>query len=129
MRWTGLCTRWVLRAQRILGAVWKDGACAICSVEELYNCPKEMCTADLHEGAVWGDMDCTDKNAGCAIWAVGGECDASPDYMLIYCAKSCGSCWVDGICAICSVEEVHSCPESMCTADLHEGAFELCFFN
>ena len=36
----------------ILGAVWKDGACAICSAEELHNCPEEKCTADLHEGAL-----------------------------------------------------------------------------
>ena len=35
----------------VLGAAWKDGACAICSVEELHNCPEEKCTADLHEGA------------------------------------------------------------------------------
>ena len=35
----------------ILGAVWKDGACVICSVGELHNCPEEKCTADLHAGA------------------------------------------------------------------------------
>ena len=51
MFWTGLRTRWNLRALRILGAAWKDGACAICSVEELHNCLEEKCTADLHEGA------------------------------------------------------------------------------
>ena len=51
MFWTGLRTRWNLRALRILGAAWKDGACAICSVEEVHNCPEEKCTADLHEGA------------------------------------------------------------------------------
>ena len=48
---TGLSTRWNLRALRNLGAAWKDGACVICSVEELQNCPEEMCTADLHAGA------------------------------------------------------------------------------
>ena len=52
MFWTGLRTRWNLRALRILGAAWKDGACAICSVEELQNCPEEKCTAELHEGAL-----------------------------------------------------------------------------
>ena len=36
----------------ILGAVWKDGACVICSVEELHNCAEEKCTAELHEGAL-----------------------------------------------------------------------------
>ena len=35
----------------ILGALWKDGVCVICSVEELQNCPEDRCTADLHEGA------------------------------------------------------------------------------
>ena len=34
-----------------LGAAWKDGACVICSAEELHNCPESMCTADLAEGA------------------------------------------------------------------------------
>ena len=41
----------------ILGAVWKDGACAICSVEELHNCPEEKCTAELHEGALLNSRD------------------------------------------------------------------------
>ena len=36
----------------VLGAAWKDGACAICSAEEVHNCPEEKCTADLHEGAL-----------------------------------------------------------------------------
>ena len=36
----------------ILGAVWKDGACVICSVEELHNCLEEKCTAELHEGVL-----------------------------------------------------------------------------
>ena len=36
----------------ILGAVWKDGACVICSVGELFHCPEEKCTAELHEGAL-----------------------------------------------------------------------------
>ena len=36
----------------ILGAVWKDGACVICSAEELQNCPEEKCTAELHAGAL-----------------------------------------------------------------------------
>ena len=39
-------------ALRILGMVWKDGACVICSAEELQNCPEEKCTADLHTGAL-----------------------------------------------------------------------------
>ena len=64
----GLCTRWNLRALRILGAAWKDGACAICSVEELHNCPEEKCTADLHEGAVWRCAgSCEDDDAGFAV--------------------------------------------------------------
>ena len=36
----------------VLGAAWKDGTCAICSVEEVQNCPEEKCTAELHEGAL-----------------------------------------------------------------------------
>ena len=41
----------------ILGAAWKDGACAICSAEEVHNCPEEKCTADLHEGALLDSRD------------------------------------------------------------------------
>ena len=41
----------------ILGAVWKYGICAICSAEEPQNCPEEKCTADLHEGALFGVSD------------------------------------------------------------------------
>ena len=35
------------RVELHVGAVWKDGACVICSVEELHNCPEDRCTADL----------------------------------------------------------------------------------
>ena len=49
----------------VLGAAWKDGACAICSVEELYNCAESMCTAELHEGALLDIWDsCAGKSAG-----------------------------------------------------------------
>ena len=37
--------------QLVLGAVWKDGTCAIFSADELKNLPEEKCTADLHTGA------------------------------------------------------------------------------
>ena len=52
----------------ILGAAWKDGACVICSAEELQNCPEEKCTADLHEGAVWRCAgSCEDDDAALAV--------------------------------------------------------------
>ena len=41
----------------ILGAVWKHGACVICSAEELQNCPEEKCTAEMHAGALLGVSD------------------------------------------------------------------------
>ena len=47
-----LCVEERCRAELHVGAVWKDGACAICSMIELSNCPEEKCTADLHEGAL-----------------------------------------------------------------------------
>ena len=40
-----------------VGAVWKDGVCVICSVEELHKCPEEKCTADLAEGALLAIWD------------------------------------------------------------------------
>ena len=57
------------RVELHVGAVWKDGACAICSVEELQNCPEEKCTADLHEGAL---LDTWDSYAG---RSAGRQCD------------------------------------------------------
>ena len=49
----------------VLGAAWKNAACAICSVEELHNCPEEKCTADLQEGALLDTWDsCAGKGAG-----------------------------------------------------------------
>ena len=39
-------------AELHVGAVWKDGACVICSVNELHNCPEERCTGELHAGAL-----------------------------------------------------------------------------
>ena len=53
-RHSGCCT--TVREERCtaelhVGAVWKDGACVICSVSELHNCPEERCTGELHAGA------------------------------------------------------------------------------
>ena len=117
--------------------MWKNGACVICSAEELQNCPEEKCTAELHEGAVWSCAgSCEDDDAGFATtmqnygydgWqscdqvpavaeqfgmAISGVCDFTP-----MCARTCAVG-----CVICSVGELHSCPQEECTAELHEGA-------
>ena len=38
----------------LLGAYWDAGSgrCRVCSAEDTDYCPEEMCTADLHEGAL-----------------------------------------------------------------------------
>jgi hypothetical protein len=36
--------------------------------------------------------DCTDDYDDCPAWAVSGECDINPEYMLYNCKKSCKSC-------------------------------------
>ena len=56
-RHSGCCT--TVREERCTaelhaGAVWNisSGACVICSVSELHNCPESMCTGELHAGAL-----------------------------------------------------------------------------
>ena len=35
---------------------------------------------------------CEDKNQHCKSWALNGECEKNPKYMLFNCSKSCGVC-------------------------------------
>jgi prolyl 4-hydroxylase len=37
---------------------------------------------------------CEDYNVRCAEWAQASECSSNPDYMSVYCAKSCAVCTV-----------------------------------
>ena len=37
-------------------------------------------------------LSCTDQNIKCPYWASEGECNADPDYVLIYYKLSCGMC-------------------------------------
>ena len=112
----------------------------ICSVEELYNCPEEKCTAELHEGAVWKCAgSCEDDPSGLAAFneAYGGDylqsCDQVPALAKSWdwpdlctetptCERTCAACVIVG----CSVEELQKCPEEECTAELHEGAVWRC---
>ncbi|KAG7369083.1 procollagen-proline,2-oxoglutarate-4-dioxygenase [Nitzschia inconspicua] len=46
---------------------------------------------------------CINKNDGCTIWAVAGECDKNPMYMKTHCSPACMSCelfTVEGRCPI-----------------------------
>ena len=36
---------------------------------------------------------CVDNHHFCADWARRGECTRNPNYMLVYCKKSCSQCW------------------------------------
>lgn len=35
---------------------------------------------------------CEDLNEHCAFWSGVDECNINPNYMLVYCKKSCGVC-------------------------------------
>lgn len=39
---------------------------------------------------------CKDEHENCGFWAEKGECTNNPNYMLKSCAKSCGSCTIQG---------------------------------
>jgi len=38
------------------------------------------------------DPSCVDEDELCEFWASENECDINPNYMLVHCAKSCGTC-------------------------------------
>ena len=38
------------------------------------------------------DNKCADHDVYCNEWKKNGECDNNPEYMNVYCAKSCGVC-------------------------------------
>jgi len=38
------------------------------------------------------EEDCVDRHSNCEEWAVRGECEVNPDYMLWQCRSSCRSC-------------------------------------
>lgn len=46
--------------------------------------------SSAHQRAKWGD--CVDADPRCGEWAVYGECDKNPGYMLSTCRKSCNKC-------------------------------------
>lgn len=39
-----------------------------------------------------GQFNCEDTDPRCGQWGQQGECSSNPQYMLIYCPKSCESC-------------------------------------
>mmetsp|Transcript_19394 Transcript_19394/g.22169 ORF Transcript_19394/g.22169 Transcript_19394/m.22169 type:complete len:483 (+) Transcript_19394:58-1506(+) len=59
-----------------------------CDDEEFYRdtCPKSC-------RKCWA---CDDENESCKGWADAGECIENPQYMLVYCAKSCNICHYKG---------------------------------
>ncbi len=44
------------------------------------------------DGMTVTTTDCVDSNFYCSSWASKGQCHSNPDYMLVYCVKSCGMC-------------------------------------
>lgn len=51
---------------------------------------------------------CIDINELCPDWALEGECQKNPEYMLQYCKKSCNVC-TD---AICEIDEIKCVPDN-----------------
>ncbi|GAB5364554.1 hypothetical protein AAMO2058_000980200 [Amorphochlora amoebiformis] len=69
--------------------IWRSfDASSVCSNGEA---EEQSCT--------WPDPryncdDSKDPRANCQLWAAQGECNKNPAYMLVHCAKSCGSCFL-----------------------------------
>merc|ERR1711936_634721 len=65
---------------------------------------KEVCKStgccEWNDGQCWSAVGqnpckgkaCTDENQHCPEWAYVGECKKNPNYMLLYCQKSCKIC-------------------------------------
>jgi hypothetical protein len=53
---------------------------SICSVEG--DCPNRAT-----------EEECVDTHESCGFWAENQECQENPDYMLVYCRKSCQVCY------------------------------------
>ena len=106
----------------ILGAAWKNGTCAICSLGEDDDAAFAMRIQQEAYYFYYYDLawltSCEQMSSAAKVFGMTRDdlCLELP-----MCARTCAGC------GICSSEELHNCPEEMCTADLHAGAFELCF--
>merc|ERR550534_1743085 len=67
-------------------------------------------TSNYDQDKEWGNCEnaCTDENRFCPGWAYVGECRKNPDYMLLYCKKSCKTC-AGGRPSACTDQNQH-CP-------------------
>ena len=106
----------------ILGAAWKNGTCAICSLGEDDDAAFAMRIQQeayyfYYYDLAW--LTSCEQMSSAAEWFETTRDDLCLE--LPMCARTCA------VCDTCSVEELHNCPEEKCTADLHAGAFELSF--
>ena len=51
----------------------------------------KQCT-NMYIALLFFPSACEDKNQHCKSWALNGECEKNPKYMLFNCSKSCGVC-------------------------------------
>ncbi|KAL9179342.1 hypothetical protein ACHAXT_008632 [Thalassiosira profunda] len=86
---TGL--RWLLVAAAAAGSIAAAAGEGECDASD-----GGSCTADEVGGSASvpnpNRWKCEDNEPDCGLWAREGECRANPDYMLVNCPISCGSC-------------------------------------
>uniref|UniRef100_A0A0B6ZGJ8 Metalloendopeptidase n=1 Tax=Arion vulgaris TaxID=1028688 RepID=A0A0B6ZGJ8_9EUPU len=83
----------------------KDGECSVNAQGMFTNCRQSCGLCDVEgveieidNGQVDEDnLDCKNTNPTCEKWAVGGECETNPQYMIANCRKACNKC-DDGNC-------------------------------
>jgi len=64
---------------------------------------------------------CKDTQQSCEAWGEGGECEHNPDYMHLYCPKTCNTC---GLAALLGVAEAPAPAPAPIAPLLHAAGFE-----
>jgi ShK domain-like len=78
---------WMLSSAIIIG----NPFALVEAVSECVATGEEMTSFQCFKSAPT-DLKCDDSDMRCPTWAGSGECKSNPQYMLLWCRKSCESC-------------------------------------
>lgn len=100
-----LCAAW----SGVEGAANPTLARKLIDIFDQYEVP-EVCSSEADAGGgagcAWPDprYACDDEHEMCGKWARGGECRTNPQYMLLSCSQSCGSCFLRDVEHRCALD-------------------------